>query len=62
MGVSIGLHMVDLGPLFKVTGAVDLFSVLGRFPHDILRMNEAGLLKFGLQVHHLRGPHGIADC
>ena len=57
----MGLQMVDLGPLFRVTGAVDRFSILGRFRNDIFCKNEAGLLKFGVQVHHLRGLHGIAD-
>ena len=51
----MGLQMVDLDPLFKGTGAVDRFSILGRFPHNILRKNETGLFKFGVQVHHLKG-------
>ena len=29
LGASIGLLMVDLGSLFKVTRAVDLFQILG---------------------------------
>ena len=39
--------MVDLDPVFKVTGAVDLFSILGRFPQDILRNSKAVLFNFG---------------
>ena len=31
LGASMGLQMVDLAPLFKVTGAVDRFSILGGF-------------------------------
>ena len=30
-GALMGLQMVDLDPLFKVTGSVDLFSILGGF-------------------------------
>ena len=47
--------MVDLDPLFKVAGAVDLFSILGRFPLDILRKNKAGVFKLGMLIHHLKG-------
>ena len=46
--------MVDHDPLFKVAVAVDLFSMLGRFPNDILRKNKAGLVKSGMLIYHLK--------
>ena len=32
-----------------------VICLLLRFPHNILRKNKAGLIKFGTKVHHLRG-------
>ena len=55
----MGFRMVDLGTLFKVTGVVYLFSLLGRFPHDILRKNKAGLFKFGMLFTSLKDRMGL---
>ena len=52
------LQMVDLDPLFKVTGAVGICRLLHL---DMLRKNEVCFLKFSMLLHHLRGYHGIAD-
>ena len=50
--------MVDLDPFFKVTWAIDRILRL-RFPHDILRKNEAGLFKLVCKYIPLGASMGL---
>ena len=61
LGASMGLYVVDLDPLSKVTEAIGRFSILGGFRTIYLARMKLGCSNFGMQVHHLWGPHRIAD-